>query len=766
MRQLFLIIACIACHLSISAQHGYYYGDDFVELSSDSSDTYVAMPHGASNNVNKISRQATYKSKIYHTSTNQSIYILPRIIVCLEDSINIDGVLTGLDGPLSVEEHDSTIYNLACNVKTSEEVLSLVKSIQNRDGIRWCEPDMYSGKLAASFNPNPLYSHQYYLKNTGQYAGAAGIDLNIESAWNIATGKSVTIAILDTGVDLNHEDLKDNLQQGYTLGNPTGYGAPQNWYKDDKAHGTACAGIIGAVDNSIGLKGVAFDSKMIPVNIFPYQRDGSTPGFGTEHSAIAKAIKWACDNNAKIISCSWSTSASNVIANAINYAISKNIVVVASSGNTPTSSVGGPVDFPASMDNVIAVGAVDAYGKVCNFSNRGKELDVVAFGSLITTTDVSGALGYTSSDYFDLFAGTSAACPQVAGVVALMLEANPSLSAKSVMDILHATSRDLGEEGRDDTYGYGLIDAHAAVISAKERTMTISGPNTIEKSGIYNITNLPEECSVSWKLSVHPIALNSNGLQISNNVPQTNLATVYNRVYYSSANILTATISCSNKNVADYVLTRTIAGDGSLSGFYHEILPNGTETLENSLMPEDYEDINFATVASDVIVQSDNFWNRYVSYVLSNSPYGSVGRSVYLSDNRIVFEMPDLEDGQTMIFTVSGGNVNSKHYFIFGKNSISLSRQNISITKKADGNVLIKVSQEPETSISSVSLTSPSPFTYMVDVYNATTLMKVGRYSSSNSQFIVNTKGFKDGLYLFNLTLNGQTYSQKISITN
>lgn len=136
------------------------------------------------------------------------------------------------------------------------------------------------------------------MNNTGQDGGMAGIDINVEPAWNITNGNSsITVAVIDAGVDRNHEDLGIRVLEGFTISKATGEGEPQNPNDlDPKAHGMACAGIVAATNNTIGIRGVASSINVLPVNIVPdqaYELFGSIiQGFGT-NSEIAEAINWA-----------------------------------------------------------------------------------------------------------------------------------------------------------------------------------------------------------------------------------------------------------------------------------------------------------------------------------------------------------------------------------------------------------------------------------------------------------------------------------------
>lgn len=310
--------------------------------------------------------------------------------------------------------------------------------------------------LGKTCNNNPLFPQQFYLKNTGQFGGVAGIDINVEDAWTIVKGKpNIKVAVLDTGVDLTHEDLAENLGPGYTVGSNTGDGSPQNIVgKKNCAHGTCCAGIIGTTDNDKGVIGVAFGTTIIPVNIAPLKSANDHDDGFAASSDIADAIIWAY-KHADILSCSWKCELPvKVIETAIKEALKsgrngKGAIVVVAAGND--SDVGDikPLAFPATIDGVIAVGAINNYGKICYYSNQGKGLSVVAPSGHIYTTDISGEPGYSNSNYYSYFNGTSAACPQVSGIAALMLSANNNLTTAQVKDIIQKTSHDLGDEGWD-----------------------------------------------------------------------------------------------------------------------------------------------------------------------------------------------------------------------------------------------------------------------------------------------------------------------------
>ena len=335
--------------------------------------------------------------------------------------------------------------------------------------------------IARSATVLPLDTTDYYpmqwgLKNTAQFpidGMRAGCDINIEPAWAITKGAStIKIAVVDNGVQLDHPDLAGNLLPGYdAMGNQSGDGSP---YDIDTSHGTACAGIIAAVDNGVGVVGVAPNCKIIPVKIYDIFQ------FFPEDIEAGLRYAWSVAN-ADIISCSWSgdetnTYFSSLIAAQIDNAAvygrdGKGCVVVCAAGNQGNSQV----RFPSSLSSTIAVGAISPCGErktpsACNNgyggsgnSNYGTGLDVVAPGVSIYTTDLGGSID-------SLFRDTSAACPFVSGIAALVLSVDPLLTSQEVREIICSTASyaELSSYGSLSwNFGNGLVKASGAVSLAQ-----------------------------------------------------------------------------------------------------------------------------------------------------------------------------------------------------------------------------------------------------------------------------------------------------------
>lgn len=374
---------------------------------------------------------------------------------------------------LGEHKYMSLWYILKLPIKSDKTSLYWANFFYESGLFKSAEPEFIYHNLQASFDP--LFDDQWYLKNTGQNGGTVGIDINVEPAWNITEGNGVKVAIFDDGFQMNHPDLAAN-----TYG--TGYDAmtdtsPAQVRGD---HGTPCAGIVGAVQNNlIGISGVAPEAGLISISVNLQLSDPP--------EALASAFIWAYQNGADIISCSWVRYPySEIVEEAIEEALDqgrngKGTVIVFAAGNDDVNGVG----FPAyTFDELLVVGAItqcgdrkSRYNSPCNNDNWGScygpKLDVMAPGVLISTT----ANG--SPQYMNNFGGTSAACPAVAGVAALVLSINPDLTNLEVGDIIESTARKIrtdlytyaNESGRNNglwhqEMGYGLVDAYKAVYEA------------------------------------------------------------------------------------------------------------------------------------------------------------------------------------------------------------------------------------------------------------------------------------------------------------
>ena len=272
-----------------------------------------------------------------------------------------------------------------------------------------------------------------------------GADLiKAPTAWNNGyTGQGITVAVLDTGVDYNHQDLKNNIWSNTKEIAGNGIDDDGNGYTDDvqgwnfdssnnnildnNGHGTHVSGTIAAENNGIGVTGIAYNSKIMPVKVLDANGSGS-------YANIAKGIYYAVDNGANVINLSLGGNSSNdTLKSAIEYASSKNVIVVMAAGNNGDSIPSYPARY--AYNSGIAVGAVDQNNNLADFSNRSGSQEI----TYVTAPGVDVYSTIPNNQYAN-YNGTSMAAPHIAGVVALMLSANPNLTESQVRQIITSTS--------------------------------------------------------------------------------------------------------------------------------------------------------------------------------------------------------------------------------------------------------------------------------------------------------------------------------------
>ncbi len=378
----------------------------------------------------------------------------------------------------------------------------------------WAAPNFLSEVRKALTPSDAHYTDQWHLDNSGQAGGTAGEDVDAEDAWDLSIGNStIVIAVIDDGVDYNHEDLSWNIFSnpgeipGDGLDNdgnsyvddvrgwdfydgdndpmPSTFNPPYDSSSVNDIHGTPCAGIAAArIDNGLGVAGIAGNSRILPIKIF----GGTTSSNFTTESDLADAIRYA-GTLADVLSNSWVRGSSTQISSAFQHVAvngrgGRGCVILCASGNGGSSQV----SYPARLTTVTAIGASTNQGVRAQYSQYGNDLDLLAPSSggtmAITTTDVSiPNRGYDGLDtngfYTNSFSRTSAATPLAAGVAALVLSMDPTLPKGDVQDILQDTAEQIDAAnanyhpatGFSNEYGYGRVNARAAMQEARDRRL-------------------------------------------------------------------------------------------------------------------------------------------------------------------------------------------------------------------------------------------------------------------------------------------------------
>lgn len=353
-------------------------------------------------------------------------------------------------------------------VKISADEKSF-EMIKNSPEFEYVEPN-YKYK---AFTADADFKKQWGLDNDGKNSGSwwnpgkAGVDISAIEAWKITKGdRQIKIAVIDTGVDYNHEDLKNNIMINEAELNGTeGVDDDGNGYVDDvygydfanndadpmdgHGHGTHCAGVIGAEHNSTGIAGVMANVQILPVQFL------SKSGGGTLEGAL-KAIDYATSRGVNVMSNSWGGGGrSQALFEAIERAEKAGIVFVAAAGNERNDNDAKAV-YPANykVANVISVGAMDGKGKKASFSNYGKTtVHVFAPGVDIYST--------VANNRYQKMSGTSMACPHVSGVVGLVMSSEPNLDFTEIKNRLMNTSVESTELSQYTISGY--VDAANAL---------------------------------------------------------------------------------------------------------------------------------------------------------------------------------------------------------------------------------------------------------------------------------------------------------------
>lgn len=349
---------------------------------------------------------------------------------------------------------------------------SVVEALRSNPEVSYVENN--AEYRTQTVSTDPMYSQQWGLKNNGRNSGGiftpgrSGEDINVEKAWELTRGTSdVIVAVIDTGIDYNHVDLKNNiLVNEAELNGLPGVDDDGNGYVDDvygydffgnksdpmdgHGHGTHCAGVIGALNNTTGIAGISSHVKLLPIKFLSDQGSGSLEG-------AIKAIDYGIKRGVHVMNNSWGGgNFTQALFDAIKAADEAGIVFLAASGNSKLNNDTANA-YPANyeVDNVISVGAMDGAGSKASFSNYGRQkVHVFAPGVNILST--------VQNNGYKKMSGTSMACPHVSGIVALMLSEEKNMTPKEVRERLISTSAKTSRLGQY-SQSEGRVDAYRAL---------------------------------------------------------------------------------------------------------------------------------------------------------------------------------------------------------------------------------------------------------------------------------------------------------------
>ncbi|WP_245602193.1 S8 family peptidase [Peribacillus kribbensis] len=372
---------------------------------------------------------------IKHNTQDESHYHEHEVTVRFKEiphKPELAAILMEIDGTI-LKDFDHTMVFRSKTLSTSDLLQYFNKHVKTA----FAEPNYIYMQNEAEPNDS-LYKRKY------QWNLPA---IQTEGGWTISKGsRDVVIAVVDTGVDLGHPDLRNRIMKGYNV-------VSKNFNPDDdNGHGTHVAGIIASETNNLrGIAGITWYNRIMPIKVM------NEKGYGNAFD-VARGIIWAADHGADVINLSLGNyQPSAVMHEAVKYAFKRNVVITTAAGNDNTDQP----SFPAAYPEVLCVSAVDYNGKRASFSNYGEYVDVTAPGVDIPST-------YFHSQYAAL-SGTSMASPHAAALAGLMKSKNRGLKNYEIMKIMKSSSYDLGQKGTDPYYGDGLIDIKSALQNVRSQ---------------------------------------------------------------------------------------------------------------------------------------------------------------------------------------------------------------------------------------------------------------------------------------------------------
>ncbi|MBC8309483.1 MAG: S8 family serine peptidase [Phycisphaerales bacterium] len=344
------------------------------------------------------------------------------------------------------------VYRVRTSLTDGRDVLVLANELAGMEMFAFAESDAIAWVKPAHMPNDPEFNQQWGLHQSNDH------DMDLPEAWDISMGsEDIVVVVLDSGIDQNHPDI--HQLTGETFTGSSSNGNPGNGCDN---HGTAVSGCVAAtIDNNLGVAGVAPHCWVRAGKIFnEMDLFGFCFGFlEFQESWAVNGITWAADSGARVTNSSWGGgSPLSGITNAFNTTRASGVFHVAAAGNDGSTTIG----WPSSLDSVISVAAMSSNGTLASFSTHGNGLFISAPGESIRTTDRSGGDGYGSGNTTTID-GTSFASPYTAGVAALILSVDPTLSPDELENVLSSTAVDYGSGGYDTTFGHGFVNAKAAL---------------------------------------------------------------------------------------------------------------------------------------------------------------------------------------------------------------------------------------------------------------------------------------------------------------
>lgn len=592
---------------------------------------------------------------------------------------------------------------------------------------------------------DPLSYYQWHLNAINAY-----------DAWNITTGSSnIKVAVIDKEVFWNHQNIGYGSDNYKNIDESLGYNyiAETNIAVSPHPHGTAVAGIIGAkTNNQLMVAGVSGGNHNSGVTLIPYCVGGSYDIIGIDFCFLDDAILDAIDCGARIINMSLGGMASDGytdVDDAIEEAYQNGVTLIAATGNDALSSIA----YPACHPKVIAIGGVGTNLSRYISSNYGAGLDIVAPGEQIWTTTVSD--GHTSGT------GTSYAAPQASGVAALMLSVNPNLTPDEIRTILRETAYKLSSysfnsNGWNNEVGYGLLDAYAAVDMAQ---YYISGNDTLCQSDVYSVMALPSGATVTWTLS----GSNASKFNLVQNSPSTNKCTITkkaNAVFSSASFNLTLTAKIYQGGTLVKTKTKTLTCNNGFTCTYQQDAhsysginyPAITQTQMTSTT-------NYVYPAGIVYLQSEYFRNKMIT------TSGIFDNFQYLGKNVVKFSLPPYSSSPVYIYVAASGCDEAVQLTFYPMSYYSIGSYSATLTSISEQEYrisLVRNEDEPTVDSANAARTttenseSDGKVAWSVEAVNAETGRKILNSEPEGTDYVLNTAGWKHGLYVVRVLINGE----------